>query len=629
MDENHHLESKSNRTRLAQIRQTYSQTLLESWPGLIAAIVVVGILWDAIPHVRLTIWALICVILYSARLFVVMAFRKADPTGKSLLLWEKRHFVMTVLISLLWLAAVIFLFPRDYEHLQILLVLFFGGRVTFATVIYSPTKEYLINIFVVLVPLSCQFFYQGGAFDVLIGIVLLMYSVLMIFLGRGVHNLYLEVFTLRFEKDDLVESLQEGISMRDQALVTTERLRGQAEVATAAKNEFLMNMSHELRTPLTAIIGFSELLAGRFFGDLNEKQMNYVQEIFDSGQHLLKLINDILDLSKIEIGKADLNIAPIDISQLLNHCMSMVKERATKRNLTLELKIDEDDFVGRRIMADELKLKQIVVNLLSNATKFSRPGGQIRVQAKRDDDQLMISVSDTGIGIKHEDQNRIYEAFETLNFSFSRPEPGTGLGLALARKLVELHRGHIWVESEGEGKGSTFKFVIPCKGSAETEREGNDPSKEPNILNNSPKINATRSVDQRPKVLIVEDNDPNIKLIANLLEAGGYNPILAFSAEEGIKIAQNENPDLILMDISLPNMDGLTATRTLKADPDTSHIPVVALTAHAMKEDEKKVIEAGCDAYILKPVHTKTFYLTVSRLIRPGNSAIQFKPSRL
>ncbi len=185
--------------------------------------------------------------------------------------------------------------------------------------------------------------------------------------------------TLRFEKDDLIEELRADISWRDQSFSETERLRSDAEVSNAAKNEFLTNMSHELRTPLTAIIGFSELLAGRFFGELNEKQISYVQEIFDSGHHLLKLINDILDLSRIETGKADLNISAIDLSQLLNNCMGMIKERAIRRNLTLELQIKEDDFFGKEILADELRLKQIVVNLLSNATKFSPVGGHIRI----------------------------------------------------------------------------------------------------------------------------------------------------------------------------------------------------------------------------------------------------------
>ncbi|MGC8658224.1 MAG: hybrid sensor histidine kinase/response regulator [Desulfomonilaceae bacterium] len=591
-----------------------------------AVIVIVGILWDAVSHVRLIVWGLVYVIFSIALLFLVRAFRKSNPADENLPLWEKRHSEMTLLGGLLWLAAVIFLFPRDHEHLQILLVLFLGGRVTYTTVIYAPTREYLINIIVLLVPLSCQFFYQGSNFDILIGVVLLMYNLLMVFFGRGVHNLYLEIFKLRFEKDDLVQSLREGIALRDKILATTQRLRVEAEIATAAKNEFLMNMSHELRTPLTAIIGFSELLAARFYGDLNEKQMNYVQEIFDSGQQLLKLINDILDLSKIEIGREDLEIAPIDLDQLLRHCMAMIKEKAARRNLKLELQIDDSVRVYGNINADELKLKQIVVNLLSNATKFSPSGGRIRVEAWSDDDNLMISVSDTGIGIRSEDQLRIYDAFERLNSAYSRPESGTGLGLALARKLAELHGGRIWVESEGEGKGSTFKFVIPLKQPLEKQHQEYDPFKELKALSPDPGVNNSKPFEQRPIVLVVQDNDTDVKLMTDLLETGGYKRLVAFSVEEGVKMALKENPDLILMDISLPKIDGVKATRALKKDPSTAQIPVVALIAHSMEDDQEKLMNTGFDGYILKPIDIKNFYLTVSRFTQSGKAMDSLPP---
>ena len=481
--------------------------------------------------------------------------------------------------------------------------------------IYSPTGEYLTNISLALVPLAGRFLYEGDEFHIMVSVILFMYGVLMVFFGHGIHKLYSEIFTLRFERDDLVKDLKAGILWRDQALAETARLRSEAEVSNAAKNEFLMNMSHELRTPLTAIIGFSELLEGRFFGELNEKQKSYVQEIFDSGHHLLKLINDILDLSKIETGKLELKISPLDLSQLLNNCMGMIKERAIGRSLTLELQIKEDDFFGKEILADELRLKQIIVNLLSNAVKFSPPGGHIRLEAQRNGDELMISVSDTGIGIKHQDQERIYGTFERLNFSFSRPEPGTGLGLALVRKLVELHGGRVWVESEGEGKGSTFRFVIPFLEAAKEEQE-NEPLKNRSDTTNGSIQGIVAAGKKHPRVLIVEDNVPNIRLVTNLLEVGGYEPLLAFSAEEGIKMAERENPSVILMDISLPGMNGLSAIRALKQNPATTRIPVIVLTAHAMKDDETKATEAGCDAYMVKPIDTKILNATILKLIK-------------
>jgi signal transduction histidine kinase/CheY-like chemotaxis protein len=495
------------------------------------------------------------------------------------------------------------------------MILFFGGRVAGAAVIYSPTGEYLTNISLALVPLAGRFLYEGDEFHIMVSVILFMYGVLMVFFGHGVHKLYSEIFTLRFENEDLVKDLRADILWRDQALAETARLRAEAEVSNAAKSEFLANMSHELRTPLTAIIGFSELLAGRFFGELNEKQMSYVQEIFDSGHHLLKLINDILDLSKIETGKTDLNVSPINLNELLNNCVGMIKERAIRRSLQFEVEISKKDFFGKEILADELRLKQIIVNLLSNATKFSPVGGHVRLEARRIRNEIMISVSDTGIGIKPDDQERIYEAFERLNFSFSRPEPGTGLGLALVRKLVELYGGRVWVESEGEGKGSTFRFVIPFL------EAGKEHPEDPPLKDRSDTIDISiqgivEPERKHPKILIIEDNGPNMRLIKNLLEVGGYEPLLAFSAEEGIKVAEKENPSLVIMDISLPGMNGLAATTALKENPATDQIPVIALTAHAMKDDETRVREAGCDAYILKPVDTEIFNATISKLIK-------------
>lgn len=607
--------SRLERIRFAQINQIYHHTILATWTALTAVVMLTWILWGSIPQLRLIAWVASYFILSIARLLLVLAFRKSEPSGNQLSAWERCHRAMTFLISLLWAVAAIFLFPENSEHLQIFMVLFFGGRIAGAAVIYSPTGEYLTNISLALVPLAGRFLYEGDEFHIMVSVILFMYGVLMVFFGHGVHKLYSEIFTLRFERDDLVKDLKAGISWRDQALAETDRLRSEAEVSNAAKNDFLTNMSHELRTPLTAIIGFSELLAGRFFGELNEKQMSYVQEIFDSGHHLLKLINDILDLSRIETGKADLNLSPIDLNQLLNNCMGMIKERAIKRNLTLELEIDENDFCGKEILADELRLKQIIVNLLSNAAKFSPLGGRILLGAQRNGHELMINVSDTGIGIKHEDQERIYGTFERLDFSFSRPEPGTGLGLALVRKLVELHGGRVWVESKGEGKGSTFRFVIPYLEADKRPRE------DASLMERSgaPDVSIQGIVAperKHPRVLVVEDNGPNIRLIKNLLKAGGYEPLLAFSAEEGIKVAERENPSVILMDISLPGMNGLAATRALKENPATAHIPVIALTAHVRKDDEKRGMEAGCDAYILKPVDTEKFNATISKLIK-------------
>ena len=229
------------------------------------------------------------------------------------------------------------------------------------------------------------------------------------------------------------------------------------EAANRHKSEFLANMSHELRTPLNAIIGFSEVLQERMFGELNEKQAEYTDDILSSGRHLLSLINEILDLSKVESGRMELELATFDLPLAIDNARTFVRERATKHGINLDVTIGErlGDFVG-----DERKIKQILLNLLSNAVKFTPEGGRIGINARQADGSVEISVSDTGIGISLEDQAAIFEEFRQVGGDYAHKKEGTGLGLTLAKKFVELHGGKIWVESE-VGKGSTFTFTLP------------------------------------------------------------------------------------------------------------------------------------------------------------------------
>ncbi len=233
----------------------------------------------------------------------------------------------------------------------------------------------------------------------------------------------------------------------------------QLEAASRHKSEFLANMSHELRTPLNAIIGFSEVLLERMFGEVNEKQTEYLQDILSSGQHLLSLINDILDLSKIEAGRMELALAPFHLPQALENALILVKERAARHGIRLDL--DVDPRLGE-IVGDERKIKQVLLNLLSNAVKFTPEGGQISLKAGLRDGSVEISVSDTGIGIAPEDQGAIFEEFRQVGRDDARKQEGTGLGLTLTKKFVEMHGGRIWVESE-VGRGSTFRFTLPTR----------------------------------------------------------------------------------------------------------------------------------------------------------------------
>jgi len=238
-----------------------------------------------------------------------------------------------------------------------------------------------------------------------------------------------------------------------------------AEAANAEKSKFLSNMSHELRTPLNHIIGFSELLLGKNFGDLNPKQEEYLSDVHESGLHLLSLVNEVLDVAKIEAGKLELKHAEIDLKPFLEQSLTIIVDKARSRNIELRTCIEG---IPETISADQLRLKQILYNLLSNAAKFTPDGGTICLSAAMSSTkgegarkEVEIGVSDNGIGIRKEDLAKIFEPFSQLDNLLSRKYPGTGLGLALTRNLVEMHGGRIWVESEGPGKGSTFRFTLP------------------------------------------------------------------------------------------------------------------------------------------------------------------------
>jgi PAS domain S-box-containing protein len=252
----------------------------------------------------------------------------------------------------------------------------------------------------------------------------------------------------------------EDVTQRERAQEELVEAKNAAESANRAKSEFLANMSHEFRTPLNAIIGFAEILEDQLFGPLNEVQTKHAIHIVESGHHLLQLVTQILDLSKIESGGMHLELSHVNVVEMLENSIAVMKQRALRQNLVSELKIDPE--IGNMtILADELKLKQVILNLLSNAVKFTPEGGNVLVKAQRVEDELIISVCDSGIGIDPSDTSLIFKAFEQVDSTLSRRHQGTGLGLALARKLIAMHGGRIWVESEGPGQGSTFRFAIP------------------------------------------------------------------------------------------------------------------------------------------------------------------------
>ena len=385
-----------------------------------------------------------------------------------------------------------------------------------------------------------------------------------------------------------LQARQDEIEVKNRDLERADRL----------KTEFLANMSHELRTPLNAVIGFSQLLEQQYFGELNDKQLEYVHEIEGAGGHLLDLINDILDLSKIEAGRMELELEVLNLEDLLESCARLVRERAVRAGLDLTLEV----VPGLSVSGDKRKLKQVIVNLLSNAVKFTPSGGRVTLKAHplrrgadvRDGD-IEISVEDTGIGIPLEDQDRLFTPFTQVDGSLARRHEGTGLGLALSKRLTELHGGVIEVRST-PGQGSTFSLRLHATVSVpefpmpepilETSRESDlkrdtfNPQPEP-LLENANRIGTNQIDTNAPLILIIEDDTTQANEIAAHLQAAGFRTARAHDGQHGLERARELQPVAITLDIVMPNMDGWAFLEEHQHDQDLRKIPVIVVSVSA------------------------------------------------
>ncbi|MCP2731614.1 hybrid sensor histidine kinase/response regulator [Limnofasciculus baicalensis] len=406
------------------------------------------------------------------------------------------------------------------------------------------------------------------------------------------------------------------------------------ERASQLKSEFLASMSHELRTPLNSILGFSDLLERQTGGSLTPRQISHVKAIASSGKHLLSLINDILDLSKIEAGKVDLELTPVSIPALCNHCLKMIQPRADKKRLCLSLELD---YRLQEAFLDERRVRQILINLLSNAVKFTPETGIVKLSGRlaygselkkewRPDcspvncstPYLCLEVRDSGIGIPKDKFHFLFQPFQQIDASLKRRHEGTGLGLALTKRLAELHGGTVSVESR-ENEGSVFRVWLPITEMRST-LAANTRAINPETSRES-FLRQKRLVGNAKRILVVEDQLLNQALISEILEMEGYLVEVISDGQTMLNIIQDRSvkplslPHLILMDIQLPDVDGFELIRQLKATSGWQNIPTIALTAMAMAGDRDRCLQAGADDYLSKPLDLEKAIATVRSLI--------------
>ena len=406
-------------------------------------------------------------------------------------------------------------------------------------------------------------------------------------------------------------ALEEMVESLNEANDALKAAKEKAEQATQAKSKFLARMSHELRTPMNAILGFSQLIQADTANPLSPSHADYLKEILNAGEHLLELINEVLDLTKIDAGKIHLSIEDVDIRPLLRDCITLLGPVAVQRKI--EFIIEDEENTNHHVRADRVRLKQILINLLTNAIKYNKESGRVILSCnKLKDGWIRVAITDEGSGIAQHQHNQIFETFERL--SHHAEIEGAGIGLSLTRQLLVLMEGDIGVDSI-PGKGSTFWFKLPtCQISTHMDQRTEQPENDQDRFTGK----------QRYTLLYVEDNPANLKLVSEIIRNRPEIRLLkAHTARLGLDIATAYRPDLILLDIHLPDMTGNDLLLQLKRHKITKNIPVVAVSADAMEREIKKALQNGFSHYLIKPIDIVQFNRIVNHYLIAQNDILK------